>query len=105
MKPHKLSMAGEVDRETDEENDAVSDRLWGNWGQGTGFEWKTVVTGAFPVPDLLSQGQKVLQTKIMNDMVANNLALFQSDPSLMNASKLRPTDFLPRSGQNCAYCA
>jgi hypothetical protein len=30
MKPHKLSMAGEVDRETDEENDAVSDRLWGN---------------------------------------------------------------------------
>ena len=30
----------------------------------------------------------------MNDMVANNLALVQSDPALMNALQLRATDFL-----------
>ena len=33
----------------------------------------------------------------MNDMVANNLALVQSDPALRNALQLRATDLLPRS--------
>jgi hypothetical protein len=32
----------------------------------------------------------------MNDMVANNLALVQSDPALMNALQLRATDFFCR---------
>jgi hypothetical protein len=41
----------------------------------------------------------------MNDMVANNLTLVQSDPALMNALQLRATDLLPRSDQNCAYRA